>query len=135
MIDWMEHTSTTGKTIRYRVDIDAREFQGRPGMAWLLMAANINLSINELLEVMAAHGLQRTRSWIARRRWIFFDADYVRASGGVQNADGKEVRAYEIMGQHPRVSARELARILRKQGIKRGKDWVLKHRVSNSAQQ
>ena len=79
---------------------------------------------------MAAYGYERTRSWVSRRRWIFFDADYVRnTGGGVSNADGQEARAYRIMDQHPHVSARELARILRKAGIRRGKDWVLRHRV------
>lgn len=130
MIEWLEHESqTTGKKIKYRVDIDAREFKGRAGMPWLIMAANVNLSINELLEVMSAHGYERTRGWVSRRRWIFFDANYVRNAGGVRNADGQEARAYRIMDQHPHVSARELTRILLKSGIKRGKDWVLKNRV------
>ena len=78
---------------------------------------------------MAAYGYERTRGWVSRRRWIFFDANYVRNAGGVSNADGQQARAYKIMDQHPNVSARELARILRKNGIMRGKDWILKHRV------
>jgi hypothetical protein len=98
-------------------------------MPWLIMAANLHLSLNELLEVMEAFGYERTRSWIQRRRWIFYDADFVRGVGGVSNADGQQARAYKIMDEHPYVSARELVRILRKRGIKRGKDWVLKHRV------
>lgn len=130
MIEWLEHNSpTTGKKIAYRLDIDAREFQGRAGMPWLIMAANVNLSINDLLEVMAAYGYERTRSWVSRRRWIFFDANYVRNAGGVRNADAQEACAYRIMDQHPHASARELTRILRKNGIQRGKDWVLKNRV------
>ena len=114
MIEWLEHDSTSGKKIRYRVDIDAREFQGRAGMPWLIMAANPNLSINELLEVMAAYGYERPRSWVARRRWIFLNPDYARMAGGVRNADGQETRAYRVMDQHPHVSARELTRIDRK---------------------
>jgi hypothetical protein len=97
-------------------------------MPWLIMAANLHLSINELLEVTAAYGYERTRSWVSRRRWIFFDPEYVRQAGGVRNADGQEARAFRIMDQYPDASARELARILRKNGIKRGKDWVLKNR-------
>ena len=93
------------------------------------MAANVHLSINELLEVMTAFGYERTRSWVSRRRWIFFDANYVRNAGRSRNEDGQETRAHRIMDEHPNVSARELARILRKSGIKRGKDWVLKNRV------
>lgn len=130
MIEWLEIDSPAlRKKIRYRADIDIREFKGRAGMPWLIMAANVNLSITALLDVMAANGYERTRSWVSRRRWIFFDADYVRNAGGVRNADGQEDRAHRIMQQHPRASARELARILSKEGIKRGKDWVRKNRV------
>ena len=130
MSEWLEHNNpTTGKKIEYRVDIDAREFKGRAGMPWLIMAANVNLSINDLLAVMAAHGYERTRSWVGRRRWIFEDDNYVRQSGRAADADGKQARAYRVMDRHPHVSARELVRILGKEGIKRGKDWVLKHRV------
>jgi hypothetical protein len=130
MIEWQEVDSAAlGKKIKYRTDIDAREFKGRAGMPWLIMAANVHLSITELLEVMAAYGYERTRSWVSRRRWIFVDANYVRSCGVARNADGQEDRAYRMMAKHPHVSARELARILRQNGIKRGKDWVLKNRV------
>lgn len=130
MIEYLEIESPiTGKKIGYRVDIDAREFKGRAGMPWLIMAANVNLSINKLLEVMAHYGYERTRSWVARRRWIFFDSDYVCQSGRAADADGQQARAYQIMDRHPTVSARELVRIFGKAGIKRGKDWVLKNRV------
>jgi hypothetical protein len=121
--------SSSGKKISYRVDIDARDFKGRAGLPWLIMAANVNLSINQLLDVMAAYGCQRTRSWVARRRWIFFDANYVRNAGGQADTDGQQARAYRLMDEYPSVSAREMVRILRDAGIKRGKDWVLKHRV------
>jgi hypothetical protein len=127
---WLECDSPRlRKTIKYRVDIDAREHEGRAGMPWLIMAANTGLSITELLEVMAANGYERTRSWVSRRRWIFFDVNYVRSAGGVRDKDGQEARAFRIMDEHPHVSARELARILRESGVKRSKDWVLKNRV------
>jgi len=130
MVEYLEIESpTTGKRIQYRVEIDAREFRERAGMPWLIMAANVNLSITQLLEVMAHYGCERTRSWVARRRWIFFDKNYVRQCGAAADADGQQARAYRIMEHYPTVSARELARILRKHGIRRGKDWVLKHRV------
>jgi hypothetical protein len=130
-IEWSELDSVgLGKKVRYRLDINAADFKGRAGMPWLIMAANVNLSINELLEVMEAYGYFRPRSWVSRRRWIFFDANYVRNAGGrIGNADGQDERAYQIMDEHPHVSARELARILRNKGIRRGKDWVLRHRV------
>lgn len=130
MPEWLEIDSPTlGKKIQYRTDINICDFVGRAGMPWLIMAANVNLSITELLDVMAAHGYERTRSWVSRRRWIFFSADYVRKAGRVRNGDGQEERAHRIMRQHPHVSAREMARILRESGIKRGKDWVLKNRA------
>jgi hypothetical protein len=129
MIEWLEHDGATGRKIQYRLAVDAREHQGRAGMPWVIMAANPNLSINDLLAVMAAHGYERTRGWVSRRRWIFLNPDYVRNAGGVRNADGQEALAYRIMDRFPHVSARELTRILRENGIKRGKDWVLKNRV------
>lgn len=126
MINWLEHDSARlDKKIKYRLDINAGEFEGRAGMPWLIMAANVNLSITELLEVMEVYGYERTRSWVSRRRWIFFDA---RNVGRSRNEDGQEARAFRIMDQHPRVSAREMARILRENGIKRSKDWVLRNR-------
>ena len=129
-VKWLEHDSEIlDKKIRYRLDIDAADFEGRAGMPWLIMAANVHLSITELLEVMAVYGYERTRSWVSRRRWIFFDANHVRNAGRTRNEDGQEDRAQRIMDEHPHVSARELARILRENGIKRGKDWVLKNRV------
>ncbi len=129
MAEYLEIESpTTGKKIKYRVDVDARHFRGRAGMPWLIMAANVNLSINALLDVMAHYGYRRTRSWVARRRWIFFDGEYVRQCGAAADADGQQARAHRIMDEHPNVSARELVRILGKAGIRRGRDWVLKHR-------
>jgi hypothetical protein len=132
MIEWLEtesYLTDKKQEIKYRVDIDAREFKGRARMPWLIMAANVNLSINDLLDVMAHYGYERTRSWVSRRRWIFFDPDYVRQSGGQADSDGLQARAYRLMDAHPNVSAREMVRILGNAGIKRGKDWVLKHRV------
>jgi hypothetical protein len=129
VIEYLEIESpTTGKKIKYRVNFDAREFKGRAGMPWIIMA-NVNLSINQLLDVMSHYGYERTRSWVSRRRWVFFDPAYVSQSGRTADADGQQARAYRIMDQHPHASARELARILRKAGIKRSKDWVLKHRI------
>ena len=129
MIEYLEiEGPTTGKKIKYRVNFDAREFKGRPGLAWIIMA-NVNLSTTQLLEVMAHYGIYRKRSWVERRRWVYFDPDYVRQRGAAADADVQQSRAYRIMDQHRDVSARELARILGKAGIKRSKDWVLKHRV------
>jgi hypothetical protein len=130
-IKWLKHDCPVlGKKITYRLDINAADFKGRAGMPWLIMAANTNLSINDLQSLMAAYGYIRTRSWISRRRWIFFDPEYVRnMGGGVSDKDGQQARAYQIMDANRNVSARMLVRILKDHGIKRGTDWVLKHRV------
>jgi hypothetical protein len=129
-IEWLELDSVgLGKKVRYRLDINAGEFKGRAGMTWLIMAANTHLSLNELVEVMEAYGYYRPRSWVWRRRWIFLDPALARVPGGARDTDGQEERAYQIMAQHPRASARELSRILRENGIQRGKTWVLKNRV------
>lgn len=131
MAEYLEiEGSPTGKKIRYQVAIpDIRQYKGRAGLPWLIMAANVNLSINDLLVVMAHYGVVRTRSWVSRRRWIFFDAGYVRSSGASADADGQQARAYRIMEQHPKISARDMVRVLSDNGIKRGRDWVLKHRI------
>ena len=129
-MDYLEiEAAETRKKIRFRVDIpNIRDYCGRAGLPWLIMAANVNLSINELLAVMAHYGVVRTRAWVSRRRWIFFDAGYVSSSGASADADGQQARAYRIMDKHPKVSARDMVRILSENGVKRGKDWVLKHR-------
>ena len=122
-------TDGRGREIRREVNLtlDVRDFKGRAGMPWLIMAANSHLSLNDLLEVMRAYGYERTRSWVSRRRWIFLPADHVHNTARV-NADGQDARAFRIMSENPRASARELARILERRGIRRGKDWVIKHR-------
>lgn len=125
--EWLElNSAILEKKIRYRVVSNAGDFKGKAGLPYLIIAANPHLSLNELVDVMAAYGCYRGRTWVSRRRWMYFDP---RDVGGVRNADGQDERAYRIMDQHPQVSARELVRILQKNGIRRGKDWVLRRRV------
>jgi hypothetical protein len=71
---------------------------------------------------------QRSRSWIARKRWLFEDPNNVNHPGEKPNADGRDSRAISIIRENRTMSARALARLLSEHGIRRGKDWVLKHR-------
>lgn len=93
MTEWLEtesYLTDKKQKIKYRVDIDAREFKGRAGMPWLIMAANVNLSINDLLDVMAHYGYERTRSWVSRRRWISLTQTmYVNWVGKLTRTDSK----------------------------------------------
>jgi hypothetical protein len=119
-------------TREVRLTIDVRDFEGLAGYPWLVMAANPLLSgpdILRFLELKADEGLvgvERNRSWIARRRWMFQRNDNL--PGTRPNADGKDARALTIMEEHPTLSARKLSQLLKENGISRGKDWVQKNR-------
>lgn len=127
-----EYVSLSGKRetrpINYVIDI--RDYEGRAGYPWLVMAANHHLSVYALwLWLLSAGGKNRRgESWVKRRRWLFRDPDAVGGPGGRPNLDGKDERAVEIMRENPTMSARSLVRLLKDHGIRRGKDWVLKHK-------
>jgi hypothetical protein len=109
--------------------IDIRDFKDRAGFAWLVMAANPHLSVREIQEVLANIGEQHERpvGWISRRRWMFHGKG---KSGGRRNADGQAARARKIMDENPNLSTRQLARLLRDNGINRSPEWVRKNRVA-----
>jgi len=115
------------RSIRYVVDV--RDFEDTPGQAHLVIAANRHLSVGDLVRLLRTFGIERSRSWVQRRRWMYQDPDTVNRSGGKPNADGKDERAIEIMLDNPRLSARQLVRLLAENGIKRGKDWVWLNRL------
>ncbi|RZU42709.1 hypothetical protein [Edaphobacter modestus] len=110
--------------------INIEDFKGTPGYPWLVIAANRHLSVDVLEMWLRVEGenYERSRSWIARRRWMFEDPNNVNKPGSKPNADGKDARAIAIMRENPKMSVRALARLLSKSGIRRGKDWVLRHR-------
>jgi hypothetical protein len=116
------------RPINYVLDI--RDFKDRPGFPWLVIAANKHLSVDVLRMWLESEGAnyQRSRSWIARKRWLFEDPNNVNRPGDKPNADGKDGRAISIIRENRTMSARALARLLSEHGIRRGKDWVLKHR-------
>lgn len=110
--------------------LNVDEFRGAPGHALLLIAANRHLSVSDLRRLLDVEGIERSRSWIQRRRWLFSDPDAVNAPGAKPNRDGRDERAIAIMRDNPNLSARQLSYLLKQHGIRRGKDWVLKNRCS-----
>ena len=110
--------------------IDIRDFKERAGFAWLVMAANPHLSISEIQEVLSNVGEQHTRSvgWITRRRWLFHGR---KQAGANSNADGLEEKAFKFMAENPRLSSRQMAHLLRKNGVPRSPEWVRRNRSAN----
>lgn len=129
-------TLTLGELDRYgreqvrtvNLTIDIRGFKDRAGFAWLVMAANPHLSVRDIQEVLANVGEQHERpvGWISRHRWLFHGPG---SAGGKPNADGLDEKALRIMEDNPRLSSRQMAHLLRENGVPRGKDWVIRHRV------
>jgi hypothetical protein len=109
--------------------IDIRDFRDRAGLAWLVMAANPHLSVSDIQEVLFNVGEQheRPRGWISRRRWLFHGS---QRPGTRRNADGHDEKARRIMEENPHLSSRQMAHLLRKNGIPRSPEWVRKNRVA-----
>lgn len=105
-----------------------RDYRGTPGHALLLIASNRHLSVGDLSRLLESEGIERSRSWIQRRRWLFSDPDAVNVSGSKPNADGQDARALKIIQANPKLSLRQLAYLLKERGIRRGKDWVMHNR-------
>jgi hypothetical protein len=110
--------------------IDIADFKDRAGFAYLLMAANPQLSVRDTQEVLANIGEQHERpvGWISRRRWLFHGPG---VSGRKPNADGLDDKARQIMAENPRLSSRQMVYLLRKQGIRRSREWVRQNRDGN----
>lgn len=119
-----------GKEVTRKITtlIDTGEFVGAPGRALLVIAANRHLSIGDLRRLLLHWGIERSTSWIQRRRWLFQDPATVNSAGTKANADGKDNRAIAIMQEYPTVSVIGLSRLLAKHGIKRSREWVRRHR-------
>lgn len=124
-------TDSSGKkqTRETNHTINIKNFKGTPGYPLLLMAANRHLSIRVLemwLEDIGGKNV-RGRNWIYKRRWLFEDPDKVKPVVN-PHPDGQDARAITIMQENPALSLRDLSRVLSERGIKRGKDWVRRHR-------
>ena len=126
----MQWTNWRGNQVSREVNetIDLRQFEGTPGYALLVLAANGHLSRFELWMWLKRHGVERSDSWIARRRWLFQKPTEADAPGIKRDADGHGKRALDIMRSNPRSSLRDLTKLLAKQGIKRSREWVRRNR-------
>jgi hypothetical protein len=110
--------------------LDVRDFEGTAGEAHAVIAANRHLSVGDLRLLLSSFGIERPRSWIHRRRWMYQDPETTNEVGAKPNADGKDERARAIIRDkdNSRMSARQLVHLLREHGIPRGRDWVWKNR-------
>jgi hypothetical protein len=109
--------------------IDIRDYRGTPGYSMLVVAANRNLSgpdIEKFLwcEARDLPWVERSLTWIKRRRWMFQPPD----TDNTRDRDRNYAWAVKIMQQYPTHSVRGLARILKKHGITRSSEWCRKHR-------
>lgn len=123
-------TDRRGKEYTRQVNmaLDVSDYKGTPGHALLIVAANTHLSVRDLKELLHTEDIGRSRSWIQRRRWLFSDPDIVNAPGTKPNADGLDTRAIQIMRDNQTLSLRQLSRLLKEHGIRRGRDWVMLNR-------
>jgi len=108
--------------------LDIRNHVGQPGWAWLVIAANPHLSVADLLRFLSCKGVERSRSWMARRRWMFQPDDTKNSPGQKPNRDGKDDRAIAIMRDNTRKSVRQLVWLLNEAKIDRSREWVRRHR-------
>jgi hypothetical protein len=110
---------------------DARSVVGLAGYPWLIIAANPHLSnaaIERHLSYCGIDGVERSLSWIQRRRWMFRTVEPGNTNGPRSDPDGKQVRAVRIMRENTNLSARQLSRLLKENRIIRSREWVRKHR-------
>jgi hypothetical protein len=108
--------------------INVRDFVGTPGYALLLVAANTNLSGSEIDRYLKRiAGIGRSRNWIQKRRWLFQPPGTSNPTSPV-DVDGKDARAREIMRMFPELSVRDLAAVLKENGVVRSREWVRIHR-------
>jgi hypothetical protein len=115
--------------------IDIRDFKDKAIFPYLVMAANLHLSMREIQDVLLNVGEQHFRplGWLSRVRWLIHGKGSKGKSGAKRNADGLDEKAYSIMGANPRLSSRQLVYLLRENGIRRSREWVRKHRVPAQA--
>jgi hypothetical protein len=129
MATWTLQIERRGKMVDRTVNlsIDIRDFVGKAGFAWLLMAANPQLSVREIQEVLANVGAEHERpiGWISRRRWMFHGT----GKPGYQVDPQQAADAQTIMDANPTASNRQLAAMFRAAGLSFSRDYARKHRV------
>jgi hypothetical protein len=130
-ISW---TNWRGKKITREINLtlDIRDFRGTPGYALLVVAANTHLSISDIERFLEAEALElprvlRSRTWIQNRRWLFQQpgTDNYKPQS---DQDGKGSKARAIMAANSALSNRDLSELLKKNGIKRSREWCRHHR-------
>ena len=128
----LSFTDGRGRKITREVKqtLDIRDYLGLAGFPLLVLAANPNLSVWDLVRYLdhvaeTTSGVVRPKTWVHKRRKLFRRPD---AGYRAYDPDGRHARAVQIMAAYPAVSARDLTKVLAKHGIKRGKDWVREHR-------
>jgi hypothetical protein len=133
-IDLVDFHTRGGKLITKKVNcvLDIRDFKQRAGFAWLLIAANPQLSLREIQSALEAVGKQheRSASWIGRRRWMFHDPS---KPGAPKNRDRRDEQVLAFIETHPKMSSRQIAGFLQKKGIARSATWIRQHRVLSAA--
>jgi hypothetical protein len=108
--------------------INLRQYEGTAGYALLVLAANRHLSRFEIWIWLHRRGVERSDSWIARRRWLFQKPTETNAPGAKADADGHGKRALDIIRANTASSLRDLTKLLAKAGIKRSREWVRRNR-------
>jgi len=118
------------QTRTVNVTIDIRDFKDKAGFAWLVIAANPHLSRSEIQAVLANVGEQHERpaGWIIRRHWLFHDP----GKPGARRDPVKHENARKIMDENSHLSNRQLAALLRKNGIPCSREYVRKNRVTGN---
>jgi hypothetical protein len=120
------------ETREIRQTLDIRDFYDTAAYPMLLIAANRHLSVGDLWNYLGEviddyPKLERSRSWVQRRRWWCQPPEYSNPINR-PNADGKDAKALAIMAAHPGLSLRKLVMLLREQGVRRDKSWVCRYR-------
>lgn len=127
--DTLRWQNGSGKNEERPIDwtLDIRNHRGEPGFALLLIAANTHLSVSDLLRFLSAESIGRSPTWVKHRRWLFQQPGTVNPTSP-PNRDGKDTRAVEIMREHLQLSVRDLAKLLKENGITRSREWVRRRR-------
>lgn len=134
-VQTFHYEGSAGKQLKGEIDpiIDIRDFKGTAGFPLLLLAAATkkHLSIEAVWHLLlgtsrqpGCERIRRSHSWLQRRRWLFLPP----GASNLGNRDGKNQLAFQIMGEHPEGSLRELVAMLSGRGITRSKEWVRRHR-------
>jgi hypothetical protein len=128
----LEFTDGAGRKVSRLVNqiLDIREFTHCAVYPWLLMAANPHLSAPDLSTITAGQPhdeVFRPARWLNKRRWMCGETRHI--GGPPRNADGRDPKAFKLLSENRDLSLRDMVRLLKKNGIVRGREWVRLNRV------